>query len=146
MFFDYASYTSALSWICFFGFTQIKDTITKLNARRKNPIKGETINHQYGDQLNILQRSYKEVPWWWSLALFLFTFVVIMTIVSSGYLFIPWWTYFIALATGVTIVIPLGWLYALSNFQLPIGKFNELLYGVSKLFFNPSSVYIQVNC
>ena len=27
------------------------------------------------------------------------------------------------------IVTPLVWLYALSNFQLPIGTFNELLYG-----------------
>ncbi|CAG8974115.1 hypothetical protein HYALB_00002750 [Hymenoscyphus albidus] len=130
MFFDYAAYTSALSWILFFGFSQIKGTIQKLNQRRKNSVKGETINHQYTDQLNILQRSYKEVPWWWSLILFLVTFVVIITILGTGNLFIPIWTYFIALATGVMVVIPLGWLYALSNFQLPIGTFNELIYGV----------------
>ncbi|RFU28729.1 hypothetical protein B7463_g7615, partial [Scytalidium lignicola] len=130
MFFDYASYTSALSWICFFGFTQMKNTIAKLNARRKNANKEETINHQYSDQLNILQRSYKEVPWWWSLLLFLVTFIIIMAILGTGNLFIPIWTYFVALATGALVVIPLGWLYALSNFQLPIGTFNELIYGV----------------
>jgi hypothetical protein len=28
------------------------------------------------------------------------------------------------------MVVPLGWLYALSNFQLPIGTVNELLYGL----------------
>ncbi|KAK6612809.1 hypothetical protein H4I96_02022 [Botrytis cinerea] len=31
---------------------------------------------------------------------------------------------------SVVVVVPLGWLYALSNFQLPIGTFNELLYGL----------------
>jgi hypothetical protein len=130
MFFDYASYTSAFSWICFFGFKDIKDTIAKLNSRRQNPVEGETINHQYGDQLNILQRSYKEVPWWWSFILFLITFVIIMTILGTGNLFIPLWTYFIAIGTGAMIVIPLGWLYAVSNFQLPIGIVNELFYGL----------------
>lgn len=50
--------------------------------------------------------------------------------VASGHLFIPIWTYFVALATGAAIVTPLGWLYAISNFQLPIGTTNELLYGV----------------
>jgi hypothetical protein len=35
----------------------------------------------------------------------------------------------LALATGV-VVVPLGWLYTLSNFQLPTGKTNELLYGL----------------
>jgi hypothetical protein len=53
-----------------------------------------------------------------------------MTILGTGNLFIPLWTYFVAVATGVVVVIPLGWLYALSNFQLPIGTFNELIYGV----------------
>ncbi|PQE18014.1 Oligopeptide transporter OPT superfamily protein [Rutstroemia sp. NJR-2017a BVV2] len=130
MFFDYASYASGISWICFFGFRQIKDTISKLNARRKNKTKGETINHQYNDRLNIIQRSYKEVPWWWSAILFLITFVVSMVLLTKGDLFIPVWTYFVAIATGALVVVPLGWLYALSNFQLPIGTTNELLYGL----------------
>ncbi|KAI1389939.1 OPT oligopeptide transporter protein-domain-containing protein [Hypoxylon trugodes] len=44
-------------------------------------------------------------------------------------IYVPWWTVLVALATGALIVVPLGWLYAISNFQLPIGTFNELLYG-----------------
>jgi hypothetical protein len=129
MFFDYASYTSAISWIAFFGFSKIRSTLSKLKARRRKSVKGETINHQYGDQLNILMRSYKEVPWWWPTGLFLVTFVVCMTIVGSGHLPIPIWSYFVAVATGAIVVIPLGWLYAVSNFQLPIGTSNELIYG-----------------
>ena len=48
---------------------------------------------------------------------------------AAGKIYIPVWTYFVALITGAVVVTPLGWLYAVSNYQLPIGTFNELLYG-----------------
>ena len=127
VFFDYASYVSAYSWIAFFGASSIRTAWRKFRARRERP--GQGINHQYTDRLNVLMRSYPEVPLWWYAVLFAVSFVSIMTIVALDLLFIPWWTYFVALATGAVVVIPLGWLYAVSNFQLPIGTFNELLYG-----------------
>ncbi|KAI1083117.1 OPT superfamily oligopeptide transporter [Whalleya microplaca] len=127
IFFDYASYFSAYSWIVFFGASKIRDAYRKFRARQANA--GQGINHQYTDRLNVLMRSYPEVPLWWYIVLFLASFVSIMTIVGLDLLFIPWWTYFVAIATGAIVVIPLGWLYAVSNFQLPIGTFNELLYG-----------------
>lgn len=83
----------------------------------------------YTDRLNVLQRSYKEVPGWWFVALFLAGFVVLLAIVGSGQLFIPWWTVIIGVATGFIVVIPLGYLYAISNYQVAIGDFNELIYG-----------------
>ncbi|KAL2070302.1 hypothetical protein VTL71DRAFT_13328 [Oculimacula yallundae] len=129
IFFDYASYTSAVAWMALFGYSQIKATIKKLRARN-NGKKGESINFQYNDRLNIIQRSYKEVPLWWYLVLFLASFVIITAMVASDNLFIPWWTYLVALLTGAVIVTPLGWLYAISNFQLAIGTTNELLYGL----------------
>lgn len=64
MFFDYASYTSALVWMGLFGYTHIRNALAKLKARRQSKGK-ETIHDQYDDQLNVLQRAYKEVPWWW---------------------------------------------------------------------------------
>jgi hypothetical protein len=127
VFFDYASYISAYSWIAFFGAANIKKAYKKFRARKNNP--GQGINHQYTDRLNVLMRSYKEVPLWWYLALFSVAFTSIITIVGLDLIFIPWWAYFVALATGAVVVVPLGWLYAVSNFQLPIGTFNELLYG-----------------
>lgn len=127
MFFDYASYSSAIIWIAFFGAPQLKAAYRKFMDRRKSAGKG--INHQYTDRLNVLMRAYKEVPLWWYGALFLVSFVILLTIIATGILFIPVWTYFVALATGIIIVIPLGWLYALTTFQLPIGTTNELLYG-----------------
>jgi hypothetical protein len=47
----------------------------------------------------------------------MFSFVSLITVILTGF-FIPVWTYFVAIATGAIVVVPLGWLYALSNFQL----------------------------
>lgn len=131
---DYASYTSAIVWIALFGAPQLKEAYRRFMNRRKQAGKG--INHQYTDRLNVLMRAYKEVPLWWYAALFAVSFVVILTIVADGILFIPVWTYFVALATGIAVVIPLGWLYALTTFQLPIGTTNELLYGAMVQFIS----------
>ncbi|KAI1778157.1 OPT superfamily oligopeptide transporter [Hypoxylon cercidicola] len=147
IFFDYASYFSAYSWIAFFGASQIREAYKKFRARRNNP--GQGINHQcfyHTDRLNVLMRSYEEVPLWWYLVLFLASFVATMTIVGLDILYIPWWTYLVALGTGAAVVVPLGWLYAISNFQLPIGTFNELLYGtmVQNLSTNRSPIGASV--
>ncbi|RDW75484.1 hypothetical protein BP6252_06626 [Coleophoma cylindrospora] len=129
IFFSYAAYTSAIVWSLLFGWKAMKASIKKIQARRSST-KGQTINFQYTDQLNILQRSYLEVPIWWYVVLFLCSFLAIVPAVAAGQLFIPVWTYFVAIATGAVMVTPLGWLYAISNYQLPIGTFNELLYGI----------------
>ncbi|KAL7960154.1 OPT superfamily oligopeptide transporter [Trichoderma compactum] len=129
MFFDYASYSSALVWMLLFGWPQIKESFRKLKERSTKKDSGK-ITEQYKDQINILQRPYDEIPFWWFAALFLVSFVMLIAMVGKNLLFIPVWTYFVAIATGALVVVPLGWLYALSNFQLPIGTTNELLYGV----------------
>lgn len=128
MFFDYAAYTSAIVWMVCFGWKQLHTSLSKVKERMKN--KGARISEQYNDQLSILQRSYDEVPLWWFGALFGVSFVSLITMIACGKLYIPVWTYFVAVGTGAVIVVPLGWLYALSNFQLPIGTVNELLYGL----------------
>ncbi len=117
MFFDYASFTSALTWMLCFGWGQISKAIAKIRARDRG-VKGQSINWQYTDQLNILQRSYKEVPLWWYIALFLCSFVIIIAVVTTGQLYIPVWAYFVSLAIGAVLVTPLGWLYANTNYQL----------------------------
>jgi hypothetical protein len=116
MFFDYASYTSAIVWMALFGFSKIKDSFGKIWARRKSG--SLKISEQYDDQLNILQRAYPEVPFWWFFALFMASFVSLVAIVATDSLYIPVYTYFIAILTGALMVVPLGWLYAISNFQL----------------------------
>ena len=139
-FFNYSKLPSAFVWLATFGGPAIMATFAKNMAARKarsdarkqsgvNGANDPNIHHQYTDRLNVLQRSYKEVPGWWFVALFLAGFVVLLAIVGSGQLFIPWWTVIVGVATGFIVVIPLGYLYAISNYQVAIGDFNELIYG-----------------
>lgn len=103
IFFSYAAYTSALVWAILFGWSSMVKTVKKLKARY-NDRSGKSINHQYTDQLNILQRSYKEVPLWWYAALFACSFIAIIVMLAAGQLYIPIWTYFVAILTGAVIV------------------------------------------
>ncbi|KAF3049233.1 hypothetical protein E8E11_007645 [Didymella keratinophila] len=139
-FFNYSKLPSAFVWLATFGGPAIMATFAKNMAARKarsearkqssaNGASESNIHHQYTDRLNVLQRSYKEVPGWWFVALFLAGFIVLLAIVGSGQLFIPWWTVIVGVATGFVVVIPLGYLYAISNYQVAIGDFNELIYG-----------------
>lgn len=120
MFFDYAAYSSALIWMGLFGYSQIKSSFAKFLERQRSTKNGggTKVTEQYPDQLNVLQRSYDEIPLWWFLALFLVSFVIMIAILATKQMFIPLWTYFVAIITGAIVVVPLGWLYALSNFQL----------------------------
>ncbi|KAF2489538.1 putative OPT oligopeptide transporter [Lophium mytilinum] len=128
LFFDYSSYISALTWMILFGWPKIRETIQKLHIRARRQ-GAQSVNHLYSDRLNVLQRAYKEVPLWWYIALFVGSFVTIITILAKGLFFIPIWTFIVALFTSGFMIIPFAWLYSLSNYQVPIGSFNELIYG-----------------
>ncbi|KAE8154891.1 OPT oligopeptide transporter protein-domain-containing protein [Aspergillus avenaceus] len=130
-FFDYAKVTAAITWIGTFGFYQVKANFKKAAASRKKEerAKGQGINYQYHDRLNVLQRKYKEVPLWWYFALFMVGFIILVVSIACGYLWIPIWTLFVGLATAGIFVLPFGWLYAISNYQIAVGTFNEMLYG-----------------
>ncbi|KAI8934413.1 hypothetical protein NX059_009148 [Plenodomus lindquistii] len=139
-FFSYAKLLSPFIWMATFGASTIIATFRKnqqARRERKEAAKQTTANgghipsihHQYTYRLNVLQRSYKEVPGWWFGALFIVVLVITLAIVGSGHLFVPIWTVFVGLATGIVVVVPLGYLYAISNYQVPIGDFSELMYG-----------------
>ncbi|RDL38670.1 Uncharacterized protein BP5553_03010 [Venustampulla echinocandica] len=145
MFFDFATYTSALVWMGIFGFPLLKSIYKKYRERSHNNHK-LSVNEQYTDQLNVLMRSYNEVPLSWYMALIVISAIILFTTVGNSDLYIPWWTIFVAMGTGALVVVPLGWLFAVSNFQLvstqleaksfyrmqsrPIGTVNELFYGL----------------
>lgn len=139
-FFDYAKLPAALTWILTFGYTQVSSNLKKIFTKRKSAqnaqgdqdaqsAQGEGIHYKYNDRLNVIQRNYKEIPSWWYIALFLVGFVILITSIACGYLFIPIWTMFVALASAAIFVVPFAWLYAISNYQLETGSFNELMYG-----------------
>jgi hypothetical protein len=108
MFFDFASYTSAMVWMVMFGYPALKDAWIKTRERRRTGSQ-RTVNEQYTDQLNVLMRSYDEVPLYWYLVLVAFSFIVIFTIMSTTDLYMPWWTAFVAVATGAVVVVVSVW-------------------------------------
>ncbi|GFF51453.1 oligopeptide transporter 5 [Aspergillus udagawae] len=130
-FFDYAKVTASVAWIATFGYTQVKRNLLKMvrSRNKSSQSKGEDINHQYHDRLNVLQRSYKEVPLWWYFALFMAGFIILLVSLACGHLWIPIWTLFVALGSAAALVLPFAFLYAISNYQLAVGSFNELMYG-----------------
>ena len=93
-----------MAWMALFGHPHVKSTIQKFKQRQWKG-KEESMNDQYSDQLNVLMRSYKEIPLWWFIALFMASFVIIITAIAKGHLCIPIWTYFIAMTTGAVVVI-----------------------------------------
>ncbi|KAF2028258.1 OPT superfamily oligopeptide transporter [Setomelanomma holmii] len=139
-FFSYAKLPSAFVWMATFGASSIIATLKKnkiarqarkeaANQQSANGASAPNTHHQYTDRLNVLQRSYKEVPACRFGLLFVVGAVIIFAIVGAGQLFVPVWTVIVGLATGVVVVVPLGYLYAISNYQVAIGDFNELMYG-----------------
>jgi OPT family small oligopeptide transporter len=132
-FFDYAKLPAAVTWILTFGFVQVSGNLRKIFRTQKSENSEKSMNkgihYQYHDRLNVIQRKYKEIPWWWYGALFLVSFIILITSIACGYLFIPIWTLFVALSSAAVLVVPFAWLYAISNYQLETGSFNELMYG-----------------
>jgi hypothetical protein len=104
MFFDFASYTSAMAWMAMFGFPALKNAWIKSRERRKTGTK-QSVNEQYTDQLNVLMRNYQEVPLIWYLVLMGISFIIIFTLISATDLYMPWWTAFVAVATGAVVVV-----------------------------------------
>lgn len=91
-------------WMALFGYPQMKSVLAKFKERNRSGNK-RSVNDQYTDPLNVIMRSYDEVPLWWFIVLFFISFAIIITILACGYLYIPIWTYFIALLTGAVVVI-----------------------------------------
>ncbi|KAK4914282.1 hypothetical protein LTR66_017159 [Elasticomyces elasticus] len=62
-------------------------------------------------------------------ALTVIPFVMLLGIVVSKTVYMPIWTYFVALGFGAAAMLPMSFVYALSGFSVKVGFFNELIYG-----------------
>lgn len=62
-------------------------------------------------------------------ALTLVPTLMLLGIVASKTIYMPIWTYCIALGFGATAMLPMSFVYAMSGFSIKVGYFNELLYG-----------------
>lgn len=54
---------------------------------------------------------------------------MLLGIVVSKTVYMPIWTYFVALGFGAAAMLPMSFVYALSGFSVKVGFFNELIYG-----------------
>jgi OPT oligopeptide transporter protein. len=62
-------------------------------------------------------------------ALTLVPTLMLLGIVVSKTIYMPIWTYFVALGFGAVSMLPMSFVYAISGFSIKVGYFNELIYG-----------------
>nr|GAT51061.1 OPT oligopeptide transporter [Mycena chlorophos] len=118
-FFSYAAYLGAFVSLCLFQGPMLWRTYRSVRT-------GQRIYH---DKLNQLMESYPPVPVWWNISLFVVPTAIIIALAATGKLYLPLYTVFIALGFGALIVLPMAYVFAVSGYQVPVGYFNELLYG-----------------
>lgn len=54
---------------------------------------------------------------------------MLLGVVVSKTVYMPIWTYFVALGFGAVSMLPMSFVYAISGFSIKVGYFNELIYG-----------------
>ncbi|KAH7036100.1 OPT oligopeptide transporter protein-domain-containing protein [Linnemannia elongata] len=120
IFFGFATFLSAFVQLFLFSRGKIWSTIQHLRQRRQ---------HSFKDRLNVLMARYEEVPLWWYVSLFMCCSIIMLVIIRIQDLYLPWWTFIVALFLGASAVVPMGFIYAISAYQVTTGTWNELIYG-----------------
>ncbi|KAF4844618.1 Oligopeptide transporter 2 [Colletotrichum siamense] len=115
----YASYISSFVWCGLF----LGPKIVKIWKARKD--KGEY--HQ--DRLSRIIQQYPGLTLWeWGL-LTAIPVGILLIIVATKSIWMPTWTYFVALGFGAAAMLPMSLVYAMSGYSIKVGFFNELIYG-----------------
>ncbi|KAK1846758.1 OPT oligopeptide transporter [Colletotrichum chrysophilum] len=115
----YASYISSFVWCGLF----LGPKIVKIWKARKD--KGEY--HQ--DRLSRIIQQYPGLTLWeWGL-LTAIPVGILLIIVATKSIWLPTWTYFVALGFGAAAMLPMSLVYAMSGYSIKVGFFNELIYG-----------------
>ncbi|KAL4733385.1 OPT oligopeptide transporter protein-domain-containing protein [Aspergillus similis] len=132
MFMWVASYMSSYVWCALF-----------LGPKMYNIWKARKRSGAYHqDRLSrIIQKYFGITKWEWA-ALTLVPTVILFGIVVSSKLYMPIWTYFVALGFGAAAMLPMSFVYAMSGFSIKVGYFNELIYGCTSpaTCFAPSDI------
>ncbi|KAF8902832.1 OPT oligopeptide transporter protein-domain-containing protein [Mucidula mucida] len=118
-FFSYVAYVGSFVGCALFHGPTIWRTF---QAQKKN-------SNAHNDKLTQMIRKYPAVPLWWNLVLFFFSLVVLVVLTAKGVLYMPIYMLFIGIAIGAIIVVPMGYIYAVSGYGMQVGYFNELFYG-----------------
>ncbi|KAL2836880.1 OPT oligopeptide transporter protein-domain-containing protein [Aspergillus pseudoustus] len=119
MFMWVASYMSSYVWCGFF----LGPKIYKIWKARKQA----GAYHQ--DRLSRLIQKYPGLTKWEWAILTIIPITMLLGIIASKQVYMPVWTYFVALGFGASAMLPMAFVYALSGFSIKVGFFNELIYG-----------------
>ncbi|KAF5519979.1 Oligopeptide transporter 2 [Colletotrichum aenigma] len=115
----YASYISSFVWCGLF----LGPKIFKIWKARKD--RGE----YYQDRLSRIIQQYPGLTLWeWGL-LTAIPVGILLIIVATKSIWMPTWTYFVALGFGAAAMLPMSLVYAMSGYSIKVGFFNELIYG-----------------
>ncbi|KAJ7790846.1 OPT oligopeptide transporter [Mycena olivaceomarginata] len=126
--------SAQLRWGYFFSYTAYLGAFISLVLFQgpllwRNYRSLRTKERLYNDKLTQLMEPYPKVPIWWNIALFVIPAAVLIALGATGKLYLPLYTVFIAFGFGALIVVPMAYIYAVSGYQVPVGYFNELIYG-----------------
>ncbi|CRL23390.1 Oligopeptide transporter OPT superfamily [Penicillium camemberti] len=83
----------------------------------------------YQDRLSRIIHRYPSITKWEWIALTLVPTLMLLGVVVSKTIYMPIWTYFVALGFGAVSMLPMSFVYAISGFSIKVGYFNELIYG-----------------
>ncbi|KAL2854567.1 OPT oligopeptide transporter protein-domain-containing protein [Aspergillus pseudodeflectus] len=119
MFMWVASYMSSYVWCAFF----LGPKIYKIWKARKQA------GNYHQDRLSRIIQQYPGLGKREWTALTLIPIIMLLGVVVSGRIYMPIWTYFVALGFGAAAMLPMSFVYALSGFSIKVGFFNELIYG-----------------
>ncbi|TDZ40960.1 Oligopeptide transporter 5 [Colletotrichum trifolii] len=112
----YASYVSSFVWCGLF----LGPKIAKIWKARK----AEGEYHQ-----DRLRHQYPSLTLWeWGILTAL-PIGILLVIVATKSIWMPTWTYFVALGFGAAAMLPMSLVYAMSGYSIKVGFFNELIYG-----------------
>ncbi|RDW65068.1 OPT oligopeptide transporter [Coleophoma cylindrospora] len=115
----YASYISSFVWCGLFLAPKFKS----LWRSRKQ------LGQYHTDRLSRIIQKYPEMTKWeWGI-LTAVPIIILLILVATNSVWMPTWTYFIALAFGAAAMLPMGLVYAVSGYSIKVGLFNELVYG-----------------
>ncbi|KAI1849109.1 hypothetical protein JX266_005070 [Neoarthrinium moseri] len=115
----YASYISSFVWCGLF----LGPKIWKIWKARKQE------GHYHQDRLSKIIQQYPGMTKWEWVALTIIPIGILLAIVAAGSVWMPTWTYFVALGFGGAAMLPMSLVYAMSGFSIKVGFFNELIYG-----------------
>ncbi|EFX03567.1 putative plant-like oligopeptide transporter [Grosmannia clavigera kw1407] len=115
----YASYISSFVWCGLFLAPKLR---AMWKARR-------SLDSFHTDRLSRIIQKYPGMTLWeWAL-LTIIPIVMLLVIVATDKVWMPVFTYFVALGFGAAATLPMSLVYAMSGYSIKVGLFNELIYG-----------------